>query len=189
MIIEAGFDTARLEGSEAVNIRSVAKRLGCSTQPIMYNFETAGALRRAVYEKASEFHTAFVSEISGEFANPILEIGLRYIRFAAEERFLFRFLFQSEEAESRKFNEFFETERISPLTEKIAAASGISTRSAAELFRMMFLLVHGYACLLADNDMEYDDWQARVMFTGVFIPLLNNAKSKKNIRPRDTAAE
>ena len=40
MIIDAAFEVARESGVENINARTVAKKLNCSTQPVMYHFET-----------------------------------------------------------------------------------------------------------------------------------------------------
>ena len=95
MIAEAGLAVVRAEGQAALNIRSVARQLGCSTQPVMYHYSTAETLKAAIYAKADAFHSAYLMQ--EEPGDPLLGIGLRYIRFAAEESNLFRFLFQSGE--------------------------------------------------------------------------------------------
>ena len=40
MIIDAAFEIARSEGAENINARTISKKLGCSTQPVMYHFKT-----------------------------------------------------------------------------------------------------------------------------------------------------
>ena len=42
-----------------INARTVAKNLKCSTQPVMYQFETIEELKKAVYAKADRFHTEY----------------------------------------------------------------------------------------------------------------------------------
>ena len=44
MILEAAFALVRQEGHSALNARALARKLGCSTQPILYNFATMEAL-------------------------------------------------------------------------------------------------------------------------------------------------
>ena len=94
-LLEAAFRVLRREGEDAVNIRAVAAEAGCSTQPVMTHFPTAGALKEALYEMADACHTGYIMPENQQDENPMLGIGLRYIRFAAEEPQLFRFLFQS----------------------------------------------------------------------------------------------
>lgn len=40
MIINAAINVIREAGVENINARTVAKKLNCSTQPVMYHFET-----------------------------------------------------------------------------------------------------------------------------------------------------
>ena len=84
------FRLIRERGHEALTARSLASALGCSTQPIMYQFPNLDELRELTYQKADVFHTEYLLA-----AGDILEMGLRYVRFAKEEPQLFRFLFQS----------------------------------------------------------------------------------------------
>ena len=95
MIIDAAFDIIRNEGSENLNARNIAARLNCSTQPVLYSFKTVDEIREAVYRKADEYHTSFILPKKTD-KEPMLAMGLNYVRFGHEERNLFRFLFQSD---------------------------------------------------------------------------------------------
>ena len=98
MIVEAAVEVARKKGADSINARTVAEQLHCSTQPVMYHFATIDSLKRAAYAKADHMHTSFLMNVAPE-QDPILSIGLIYIRFAVDEPQLFRFLFQSGYAE------------------------------------------------------------------------------------------
>ena len=92
MIAYAAVALIREEGYESVNARAVAKKLGCSTQPVMYQFATMEELKREAYSAADRFHTAYLMK-TAEGTDPLTGMGLNYIRFAKEEPCLFRFLF------------------------------------------------------------------------------------------------
>lgn len=47
-------------GQENVNARTVSKKLGCSTQPVMYHFAKIEDMKKAVYERADAFHTQYL---------------------------------------------------------------------------------------------------------------------------------
>ena len=85
MVIEAAFEVAREEGYESINARRVAERLGCSTQPVMYHFSTMESLKREAYDKADAMHTEYLLNVPGD-TDPMLAIGLNYIRFAVQEK-------------------------------------------------------------------------------------------------------
>ena len=59
-IIEAAISLIRNGGVEAVNARTLAATLGCSTQPIFSNFETMEALQNEVLARAHQIYMDFL---------------------------------------------------------------------------------------------------------------------------------
>ena len=51
-IVSAALDLIRHQGYDALNARSIAAALGCSTQPIFSNFTTMEELRGTVIQAA-----------------------------------------------------------------------------------------------------------------------------------------
>ena len=76
-MIEGAFGLIREKGHEFLTARNLATALGCSTQPIMYQFPNLDTLRDLTYQKADSFHSEYI--LAGD---DLLEIGMRYIRFA-----------------------------------------------------------------------------------------------------------
>lgn len=153
MITDAAFEIARFEGAERINARTVAQKLGCSTQPVMYHFATVGDIKKAVYQKADDFHSEYIMQKPDGIGG----IGLAYIRFAQNEKHLFRFLFQSDEFSGQSLSQLIDNEALSPVLGAISQGSGITIEQAKTAFRSLFLFVHGYASMLANNSMEYDE--------------------------------
>lgn len=164
-IINAGFEIVRYEGVENLNVRAVATKLGCSTQPIMYHFKTADELKAAVYAVADSFHTEYIMNI-GE--DPLTDIGMNYIRFGAEESCLFRFLFQSDKFQNKDFTELTSSDELAPIFGIIAQEAEITAEQAKRLFEILFISAHGMASLLANNGMRHDEKHCEKMLTDVF---------------------
>ncbi len=156
MVIEAAFEVAREEGYESINARRVAGRLGCSTQPVMYHFSTMESLKREAYDKADAMHIEYLLNVPGD-TDPMLAIGLNYIRFAVQEKNLFRFLFQSGRGEGKDILSMIDSEDVYPVLMAIREGLGTDINSARDAFLMLALFVHGYACLIAFNDLAYDE--------------------------------
>lgn len=157
MLIDAGFETARCEGAESINARTVAGRLGCSTQPVMYHFATVDDLKRAVYAKTDRFHSEYLMrEGDGQF-DPLLNIGLNYISFAIEEPNLFCFLFQSGYATEGSVLEMIDSEELAPVLGAMQAGMGLSMGKTKEVFLTLALFTHGYASIIANNVLEFDE--------------------------------
>lgn len=154
MIIDAAFEIARSKGAENINARTVSGKLKCSTQPVMYHFKKIEEIKKAVYQKADEYHSAYITDIHSD--NPMKEIGLLYIQFAATEKNLFRFLFQSNEFSGKTVSELVDAEELQPIIALLSQGAEVSTEQAKGIFRSLFLLAHGYASMFANNEMAYD---------------------------------
>lgn len=155
MIIDAAFEIARSEGAENINARTVSEKLKCSTQPVMYHFKKIEEMKKAVYQKADAYHSAYIIDVHSD--NPMKEIGYCYIHFAAAEKNLFRFLFQSNEFSGKTISELIEAEELQPVITMLSQGAAVSTEQAKAIFRSLFLVAHGYASMLANNEMAYDE--------------------------------
>ncbi len=151
MIVQAAFEMARQEGAECINARSVAQRLGCSTQPVMYHFKTISLLKEAAYQRADEFHSDYIAQPHSD--DPMKDIGLNYIRFAAEEKNLFRFLFQSDAFSGSTILDLIESGELRPVIGILSKEADITEEQAKAVFHAVFLCVHGYASILANNEL------------------------------------
>ena len=108
MVVKAAVEVARKNGYGQVNARTVAEELRCSTQPVMYHFATIDSLKRAAYAETDRMHTEYLMN-TPPGQDPILGIGLNYIRFAVEEPQLFRFLFESGYAKENNLLEMLDS--------------------------------------------------------------------------------
>ena len=151
-MVEGAFQLVRRHGHEALTARALASELGCSTQPIMYQFPSLAELRELVYQRADAFHTQYLLEGSN-----LLEIGLRYVRFAAQEPPLFRLLFQSGHFDGKSLAELIADPAAESLLQATAREMGTDGNDAAERFEALFAMVHGYASLVANNAMTFDE--------------------------------
>lgn len=155
MIVDAAFEIARKEGMENINARTVSEKLNCSTQPVMYHFATIEELKRAAYAKADWFHTEYLMNI--EQHNILLGIGLNYIRFAVEEPHLFRFLFQSGFSTENSLLEMINSEELKPVISTMQKTMNLNIEQTKEVFVTLALFVHGYASIIINNSLEYNE--------------------------------
>ena len=150
MIIDAAFEVARESGVENINARTVAKKLNCS-------FETIEELKKATYAKADRFHTEYLMNIKEPQEGIMLGIGLNYIRFAIEEPKLFRLLFQSGFATENSLLEMIDSEELIPILSVMQEAMEMSIEQTKKVFLTIALFAHGYASIIANNLLEYDE--------------------------------
>ncbi len=146
-IIEAAVQTVRESGADALNARDLAQRLGCSTQPIFSNFASMGEVRLAVVAEADRLYCEMCRrEVESGKYPPYKASGMAYIRFAAEEKELFRLLYMRDRRE-----ETLPSEADSRMTSTVMENTGFEKQDA-ELFHLeMWAFVHGIAVMIATN--------------------------------------
>ena len=156
MILDAAVEVVRQSGFEKINARTVSGQLHCSTQPVMYHFSTIDSLKKAAYKRVDQLHSEYMMNTPAG-RDPILGIGLNYIRFAVEEPQLFRFLFQSGYAEEHNLLEMMDSEDLVPILAAMQEGAGLSLEKTRNIFITVSLFAHGYASIIANNHLEFDE--------------------------------
>ena len=156
MIVDAAIEVTRRQGFENINARTVSGQLHCSTQPVMYHFSTIGNLKEAAYRRADQLHSEYLMNIR-EGLDPVLGIGINYIRFAVEEPQLFRFLFQSGYVQENSLLEMVDSEELLPVLGAMQEGSGLSMEKTRDVFITVAMFAHGYASIIANNHLEFDE--------------------------------
>ena len=154
-ILSCALDMVREGGAQTLNARNVANALGCSTQPIFSNFETMEKLQNAVIEKAYELYLSFLKNDAESGKYPTYKaFGMAYIRFAKEERELFKLLFMRD----RNCEETSFTEDFSASVDMIMSSVGISRERATLMHLEMWTCVHGIATMIVTSflDLEWE---------------------------------
>lgn len=174
-ISDAALDLVRDRGIGALNARELAARIGCSTQPIFTCFSGMREVREDVMHRAYDCYYAMQREdMEKSEYPPVKASGMAYIRFAKEEKELFRFLFMRDR---RK-----EEDTIEPpdaLIAKICETTGM-TRDEALLFHAeLWVMVHGIATMIATDYFEWEKETVSRILTDVYFGLLHRYKERK----------
>ena len=178
MIVDSAFNIVQKEGADKLTARRISEELNCSTQPVMYYFSTVEDIKKLVYKKADEYHSAYIMNMKIDDENPMLAIGVNYIKFAIEERNLFRFLFQSNEFSGASVLELLESEEILPMLTVLQNELDISMEDTKEVFSTLFIFVHRYASLYAYNTMIFDEVNLMTTLEKVFYGAICTAKGE-----------
>ena len=165
-IIETALEMLRENGDGGINARSIAARLGCSTQPIFSNFATMEELDRAVAEAAYGLYLAFLQrEAESEKYPKYKAFGMAYIGFAKEERELFKHLFMRD----RQGESMSPTLDFEESVKMIMKANGVSEETARLMHLEMWTFVHGIAAMLATSFLELEWELISEMLTDVYM--------------------
>ena len=155
-IISAAVDIVREKGAESINARVIASVLNCSTQPVFSNFETMEELRLAVVEKANELCCEYIKREVQSGKYPAYKAnGMAYIRFAKEEKELFKLLYMRDRTGEPPVEDLESTEEIETIVHNNTGLSGDDVK----LFHLeMWVVVHGIATMFATGffDIEWD---------------------------------
>lgn len=164
-IVEAALALVRESGAEALGARTIAARLHCSTQPVFSNFANMEELHHAVTEAAYERYFGYLeAEMARGVYPPYKAFGMAYIRFAGEERELFRLLFFRDRKEEGVPPRADWTASI----ELIMQANGFSQEMAERLHMELWVAVHGIATLTATSFLSLDEEQISRMLTDIY---------------------
>ena len=153
-IVQTALELIRENGESAINARSIAAALECSTQPVFSNFATMEDLRYAVTETAYEIYLSFLAREAESDKYPKYKaFGMAYIRFAKEERELFKLLFMRDRTgeDTSTSPDFEESAKM------IAAANRISIEEARLIHLEMWSCVHGIAVMLATSFLPLEE--------------------------------
>ncbi len=125
MVLKAAAEIVRQDGTEALNVRSLAQMLNCSTQPIYSLFKNMEGVWRALMGEAKRQYRRHIDEfLKEEGRNNYEAYGMGFVRFARMEPGLFRFLFLTGRGTPDPFLDDIETEmmRLYRMPEETAAA-------------------------------------------------------------------
>lgn len=157
-IITASIDMVRERGANILNARTIAMHMGCSTQPIFSNYASMEELKQDVMNNAYKLYMNFLKqETETNQYPPYKAAGMGYIRFAKEEKELFKLLFMRDRSKEKIADEFDESNRMS--IAMMQKALGLSYEKASQFHLEMWIYVHGIASLLVTSYLPLE-WEA-----------------------------
>ena len=155
-IIKISLEIVRKSGAEALNARSIASELGCSTQPIFSNFSSMEELEESVALAAREVYLSFLESEARSGRYPEYKAyGMAYIRFAKDERELFKLLFMCDR-QGKSPDKAEETSDFEASVEYIMRATGMTREKARLMHLEVWTCVHGIAVMIATSFLELD---------------------------------
>ena len=168
-IISAAVNVVRTSGAEALNARTVAAVLNSSTQPVFSNFATMNELRSAVAERAEKICSDYIErEVeNGEF--PVYKAsGMAYIRFAKEEKELFKFLYMCDRSEEDMFKD---SELMNEMETLVHNNTGLEGNGAKLFHLEIWAYVHGIATMFATGYLNLEWELVSKMLTDAYLGL------------------
>ena len=170
-IIDAAVEVLRDDGFSAINARSVAKKLGCSTQPIYFSFKNMDELKAALTGRAIEMHIKRVrNSLRAHAGNDsrYSSYGMGFVKFAAEEKQLFRWLYLEGKQLGPYQNDVLLLEVIAVIMDEF----GYSEDTARRFHQDMIYFSYGLAILANTDHLHLTETELREAFRREFRALI-----------------
>ncbi len=177
-IINAALSLTRERGFSAVSARTLGEKLGTSSRPVFGRFENMEEVKSAIISAANELYQAYRKKEleSGKYV-PFKASGMAYIRFAREEKELFKLLFMRDRSKEALKSYADEMDELVSLVGKQV---DLNKDKATMFYLEMWIYVHGIASMIATNYLEWDEELSSRAVTDVYEGLkLRYAEGKE----------
>lgn len=152
-IIQAALDLTAEKGVGALTARGLAQRLGSSAKPIFGLFANMEEVQQEVVKAANLRYQEYLrQDMSAGRYPPYKASGMAYIRFAREQKELFKLLFMRD----RTHEEKAAGDELEALLGLIQKNMGLSRDDSYRFHLEMWIYVHGIATMIATAYLEWD---------------------------------
>ncbi len=153
-IISSALQLVRENGIDALTARGLASRLGSSAKPIFGLFKSMEEVQGEVLSAANILYQSYLQKDMAEGKYPPYKAsGMAYIRFAKEEKELFKLLFMRDRS-CEKIDDG--RNELRPIIEIIMENLGIGEDEAYMFHLEMWIYVHGIATMVATSYLDWD---------------------------------
>jgi len=155
IIIDSAFEIVRKEGFVSLSARNIAKKIGCSTQPIYWVYKNMDDLKQDVINKI----TVYLSDIIALYKKtgiPFLDYGLGYIYTAHTEPTLFKSIYV-DNVLGLKMTDIIPAKNMIETMKQDANFSEVSDDVLSNRAINAWFYAHGLASLIASGMLVYDE--------------------------------
>lgn len=171
-ILDAAINVIRTSGANALTVRSIAKKLSCSTQPIYSEFGSFDALKDELRFYAEEKYLCFTFTNYKEFATA-------FLGFAKKEKELFKFLYlRKRENTETPIDDINYKKTIELLSSNLE----LDSESAKVLHKWMQYYCYTTGVMIATDYRDPTDEEIGKELTDLYIIMLRHYK---NIESQD----
>lgn len=155
IILQAALGILIRDGYSYVNIKTLSREIGCSTQPLVWHFDNMERLRMALADYALTYVNRKMCPLDYNAVNAFEQIGQVYIKIALDEPNLFRFVFLNESGCYPMGNAdmIIDDQDNAELIKQISRNFHISEQNAGQYFQNTLIFTHGLASFIATGMM------------------------------------
>lgn len=167
-IVQAALEIAKNGGMGSVTARGVGAWLNSSSKVIFGFFQNMDELQNEVVNAAYKLYQSYISEDieKGEYP-PYKASGMAYIRFAREQKELFKILFMCD----RTNKAIAADDHWRDIISLVESCTNLNNKEANKLHLEMWVFVHGIATMIATSYLVLDEEHISNMITDIFFGL------------------
>ena len=168
-IVEKAVELVRKNGVDSLTARNLGKEMGTSSSPIFTVFDSMDQVLSEVITYAYNLYQNYIATDMASDKYPKYKAsGLAYIRFAREEKELFKLLFMRD----RTGEDISEDKKsIKPIIDIIMKNTGLSEEKAYEFHLEMWIFVHGIATMIATGFLQWNEELVSKMLSDSYFGL------------------
>lgn len=157
------------EGNSAINIKALAKEIGCSTQPISWHFGNMAGLRKALADYALVYANKKMRPSAKNAITAFEQVGKAYIGIALNEPNLFQFLFLNGSSYYPNGGAKMLTEEKdnAKLIKLVAKEFKITEHNAGQYLQDTLIYTHGIATFIASGMMRLTEQEIMALINRV----------------------
>ena len=153
-ITDTAFMIVRDSGMDALTARSLASELSASPKVIFGHFTGMDELRDEVMSKAGGLYASLMTKaLNRKDILPYRSCGMCFVRFAHDEKELFRLLFMNDGRQGLSFDD----PTLGPICSVISEALGVSLEDAKEMHARYSVFAYGLACMAVISPEPLDE--------------------------------
>lgn len=160
IILNTAFNMLIRDGYGAINITSLAREIGCSTQPIAWHFGNMCGLREALLRYSLEYIQNHFALNGNSTTSMLVEIQRRYINLAFDSPNLYKYLYMTEQDHDQT-QELIQALRFPNYEEILCMLQqeyNVSQQAAQRYLLDLQLYVHGIAsCAVANIPVSFKE--------------------------------
>ena len=180
MILQAALEMLIRKGYSAINIKTLSKKIGCSTQPLVWHFENMEGLRKALAEYALNYANEKMRSCMQNGMEAFVDFGIAYINLAFDEPNLFKYLYMSGESgfQAGGFYVLVNADENAIIAGQIAGYLKISEEDASHFLQNIMIYTHGLASFIASGIITSSKEEVKAMVKQTANVFLSQANAK-----------
>lgn len=162
-LLQTGLEMLIRDGYSSINITTLSKEAGCSTQPVAWHFGNMEGFRTELAAYALDYVNGKMTLDSGDPLTDFFHIGRVYVDMAFDEPKLVRFL-QLDEAGTRSsagLGFIFDDKKNAELAGRLAEKIGIDIKDAGRFMQSAVIYTQGLVTLISSGEVECGREDAR----------------------------